>query len=249
MKRAHLVCLTAAAALLASPLLAEDQVVTRVMIWKVKPGMEAKFEEGLKRHNDFHRRLGDPMALSTCQVESGPNTGAYVRIAGERHWKDFDAEAANAKADAADTAVNTDPYIASAETLYYRLLPDVSRMRESPAAMYAIAFYHVKFGKTDDFVRAIGKISEGIGKTQWPVHYAWFALVNGGDAPEFVLSMPRDKWADFAPPEKPFDKMLEEAYGRSEAESILETFDHSVSGVSSEIIGCRADLSYAPATK
>jgi hypothetical protein len=51
---------------------------------------------------DFHRKQGDPLALSTYQVQTGPSTGAYLRIASNRHWTDFDAEAARAKADEAD---------------------------------------------------------------------------------------------------------------------------------------------------
>jgi hypothetical protein len=249
MKRLRIVCLAATAAVLALPAGAEDMMVSRVTVWTVKPGMEAKFEEGLKRHNDFHRRQSDPLALSTFQVQSGPGGGAYIRLAGDRHWSDFDAEEAMAKADQADSAVNTDPYIASATTSYYRLLADVSRPKESPSSMYALAFYRAKFAKSRDFMRAARKIHEGIGKTQWPVHYAWFALVNGGEGPEFVLSLPRDKWADFNPPEKPFDKMMEEAFGRAEADSIGETFDNAVAGVSSEIVAYRADLSYVPAKK
>jgi hypothetical protein len=249
MQRLRIACLVGVVGALALPARAEDQIVNRTMVWKIKPGMEAKFEEGLKRHNDFHRKHADTMALITFQIQSGPDTGAYVRFAGGRHWQDFDAEEAMAKEDQADTAVNTDPYIASTTTRYYRSLTDVSRPQSAAAAMYAIAFYRVKPGKTDDFMRAIGKINEAIGKTQWPVHYSWFALANGGDGPEFVLSMPRDKWADFNPPEKTFDKMLEEAFGRSEAESIMDTYDHAISSVSSQIVVYRADLSYLPAKK
>jgi hypothetical protein len=133
--------------------------------------------------------------------------------------------------------------------MYYRHLPDVSRPKENPSTMYSLTSHRVKFDKTDDFMSAIRKIHEGIGKTQWPVHYAWFALVNGGVGPEFVLSLPRDKWADFNPPEKPFDKMMEEAFGRSEADSINETFLRAVTGVSTEIIQYRNDLSYVPPKK
>ena len=249
MQRLRMACLAAAGAILALPVGAEEMLVTRVTIWKAKPGMAAKLEEGLKRHNEFHRKQGDPMTFGTYQVQSGPNTGAYVRLAGNRHWQDFDTEAGMAKADEADSALNTDPYIESSMPMYYRFLADVSRPKESPSAMYSLIFYRVKFAKTDDFTRAIKKIHEGIGKTQWPTHYAWFALFNGGEGPEFVLSLPREKWADFNPPEKPFDKMMEEAFGRSEADSISETFQNAVAGLSSEILQYRADLSYVPATK
>ncbi len=250
MQKLRIACIAAVAAILALPLAAEDMNVSRVTIWQPKPGMSGKLEEGLKRHNAFHQKQADPMPLITYTIESGPNTGAYLRLAPNRQWKDFDAEAAREKLDAADTAVNTEPYIASAITSYYRSLPELSRPKDGqPPAMYSITFYRVKFGKSEDFTRAITKFHEAIGKTAWPVNYTWFALVNGADGPEYVLSTPRENWAAFNPPEKAFPKMMEEAFGRADADSIRQTFQDAVSGMSSEIIAYRGDLSYVPTKK
>lgn len=251
MPRLRIPCLAAAAALLALPALGEDQIISRVGFWKAKPGMEAKLEEGIKRHNEFHRKLNDPMGFDTFVVTSGPNAGSYLRIASGRRWQDFDAEAAGAKADQADSALNTDPYLESTTTSYYRLRPEMSRSRpgDTPAPMYSVLIYKVKFGKADEFVLAAKKFKEAADKAQWPRHWAFFSLANGGDHPQFVLSQPRDKFADFNPPEKPFDKMLEEILGRDEADARNDMLERSVESFRSEIITYRADLSYVPAKK
>ncbi len=249
MHRLRVACLAVLAAILTLPLLADD-LITRVTVWQAKPGMEGKLEDGLKRHNAWHQRMSDTMPLATWTIQSGPATGSYVRLAPNRQWKDFDAEAAMSKADAADTAVNTDPYIASGVTSYYRYLPDISRPKDGgPPPMASITFYRVKFGKTDDFTRAATKFHEAIGKTSWPLNYMWYALVNGGEGPEFVLSVPRENWAAFAPLEKPFAKMLEEGLGRADADSALQMFRDAVSSISSQIIEYRSDLSFVPAKK
>lgn len=243
--------LAAAAALLALPALGEDQIISRVGFWRAKPGMEAKLEEGIKRHNEFHRKLNDPMSFETYVIASGPNTGTYRRIASGRRWQDFDTEAAGAKADAADSALNTDPYLQSSVPAYYRLRPEMSRPRpgDTPAPMYSVLIYKVRVGKTDEFVLAAKKFKEAADKANWPRHWYFFSLANGGDHPQFVLSQPRDKFADFNPPEKPFDKMLEETLGRDEADARQEMLDRSIESFSSEIITYRADLSYVPAKK
>jgi hypothetical protein len=243
---AFLALLAAAATV---PAAAEDPIITRVVIWKVKPGLESKFEEGLKRHNEFHRKLSDPQSFTTCAVESGPETGTYLRFASGRNWKDFDAEAAGDKADRADSALNTDPYIASTTVQYYRYRPEMSRPRQGEAPMYQVTFYRVKFDMTEEFIRIVRKANEAAAKGSWAGNYAWFSLVNGGDHPSFVLSAPRDKWADFNPLAKTFPAMLEETMGRDDADNVWKTFNESVTGASSEIISCRPDLAYSPAKK
>jgi hypothetical protein len=245
-------CLALAAALVAAPAFAEDPVVTRVVIWKAKPGMSAKLEAGIKAHNALHGKKGDPLPHSTYVVASGPNTGDYVRVAGGRNWKDFDAEAAWSKEDQADSAINTDPYIASAMPMYYRLRTELSHMPpgNTPAAMYSLAFLRLKIGRVDDFEQVQRQAKEAAAKAGWPRHWLVFSLMNGGDAPTWVISQPRTKFADFNPPEgKTFAQMLEEQLGQDAARLRQEASDASVASVFTEIIEYRADLSYAPAAK
>jgi hypothetical protein len=109
--------------------------------------------------------------------------------------------------------------------------------------------FQVRPGKSRDFHYAIGKYHEAIQKTKWPVHYEWHELVNGGEGPLFVLVIPRSNWAAFKPMEKSFYQMLEEAYGRQEAEKLLDTFSGTLKSQSSEIIRSRPDLGYTPAAK
>lgn len=245
-------CLALSAAFLALPALAEDPVVTRVVIWKAKPGMEAKLEAGIKAHNALHVKKGDPKPHSTYSVVSGPNTGNYVRVAGGRNWTDFDAEAAWQKEDQADSAINTDPYIASTEVMYYRMRPDLSHMQPSttPAAMYSLAFLKVKIGKVDDLEQAQKQAKEAADKAKWPRYWTVFTLLNGGDGPAWVVSQTREKFADFNPPEgASFAGMLEEQLGKDATRLRQEMSDSSVAGVFTEIIAYRPELSYTPAAK
>lgn len=243
-------CLALAATLVVSPVFAEDPVISRVVIWKAKPGMEPKLEAGLKAHNAFHAKKNDPMGHNTYVVTSGPNTGDYVRVAGGRNWKDFDAEAAWQKEDQADSAINTTPYVASVVPSYYRLRTDLSRMPpgNAPAALYSLVFLRLKIGKLDDFEQAQKLSKEAADKAKWPRYWSVFTLVNGGDGPTWVISQPRDKYADFNPPEgKTFADMLEEQLGKDAARLRQELSDSSVASVFTEMLEYRADLSYVPA--
>jgi hypothetical protein len=74
-------------------------------------------------------------------------------------------------------------------------------------------------------------------------------LFNGGEHPTYVFTFPHKNWADFEPPEQTLRAVLEKAYGREEAESVLKLFDKSVHCVRSEIAASRPDLSYTPPAK
>lgn len=73
-------------------------------------------------------------------------------------------------------------------------------------------------------------------------------MANGGVSGTYVLVLPHAKWADFEdkPGMKPFPKMVREAFGESEGNSILHGLDESVAKQTREIIEFRPDLSYLP---
>lgn len=232
------------------PVVAQEEpgAVVRVVAWKVQAGMENDFEAGLERHNDFHGQQNDAQAHFTYQIISGENTGTYLRIAPGRHWADFDAEGEWAEADEADSATNVDPYIESAEPRYYVYLPEMSRPAEGgPSAMAQVFFLHLNFGRSREFNYLMKKVAEGAEKVNWPVRYEFYALVNGGEHPTYVFVGPGEKWADFEEPEVDFFTMLEKAFGRDEAELVLDKLGKAIHCERSEIVVLRSDLSYIPA--
>lgn len=256
MRRTSIVVVIFSGLLLALPALAQQTPpapgkVTEVFSFSAKPGMNAKLEEGIKLHNGWHRKQNDPTAILTFQTVSGPGAGGYARVSFGHRWEDFDAMEKTNAADEADSATNMDPYIAGGYPSFYLFMPEVSRppAGPTPSALAEVITFQLQPGSAPEFIYVIKKIHEAIGKTNWPVPYEWYALHNGGEVPEFVLVLPKAKWADFNEPEKPFDKMLEEAYGRQEAEALLRQFSKTIRSEHTELIRYRADLSYIPAAK
>ena len=146
----------------------------------------------------------------------------------------------------ADVAKNVAPYAQIDSVRFYAALSELSHPPTGPVAMNEILVFRLRQGKRADFIHLIGKFHEGIQKTEWPVHYTWYMLVNGGDGPEFVVVLPRANWAAFAEPAKPFPAMLEEAFGRTEAQSLLSDFGDVLESSSRHAIRTRPDLSYIP---
>ena len=71
-------------------------------------------------------------------------------------------------------------------------------------------------------------------------------VVDGGDIPTFIVVLPSDNWAGFAPADPSIGEMLGEAYGEEGAAKIFAAFE-SVDEQHSATFAYRPDLSYTPA--
>ena len=235
---------------LAATLVAQQKpgTIAGLEFQRPKNGMTKQYEEGRKQKAAWHKQQKDTQALYVWQVIAGDAFGTYVVGRLGNHWKDLDTPSVPDAADEAAYEKSVGPYVESVVARYYMYLPNISRPPDSmePPAMSEIVIFHLRYGKTGEFMNLARKINDAINKSNWPVHYEWFALVAGGHSPTFALSIPRNKWADFEEPEKSFDKILEEVYGKQEASEIIAGLGRVVESEETEIIKFRADLSYIP---
>ena len=231
--------------------LAQDEPsgdIARMSYWEAKDGMETEFEEGIRKHNAFHAMKGDPQAIHTWQIVTGKYAGTYARGSFGHTWAELDIPEDFQAADSADAAETMDPYMESDVPVIYRYLADWSRPPAGggPAALTRVIHFHVKNGKSRMFRDAITKIHKAIGETERPVHYFWYEVVDGGDIPTYIVALPKDNWAGFAPLEQSMGEMLAEVYGEEGAAEISAAFT-SVDEQHSATYAYREDLSYLPA--
>jgi hypothetical protein len=217
---------------------------------KPKNGMAPQYEAGRKQKAAWHKQQNDPQPLLVWEIMSGDNTGTYVVGRLQQHWADFDKPPISDEADLAEFQKVVGSFVDSLTARYYEYLPKVSNPTgdKSPSKFAEILTFYVKYGKSSDFRSAMARVTEAAAKTKWPPKYEWYELSSGGPADTFVLALPHNSWADFEdkPEVKPFREMLKDAFGQSEADSIMERFDNSVQKETSEIIQFRPDLSYLP---
>ncbi len=250
MRRTGMFLVVLSLLLLALPVLAQDEpgTLARGFFLTIKPGMTQQFEEAYKQHIAWHRQQNDTWTWHTWQYETGAQLGQYVVRTPGHHWEDFDAHAEFNAADAADFFAGPGQYVGSASSVFSRLLPKVSRWPEGDAipAFVEVLTFRLRYGSGREFNYAIKKVTEAINKSDWPVHYAWLTTLRGGEFGTYILVLPHENWADFKEPEKPFEAMLEEVYGRVEADKVLKAFTKAVRSESSQIARFRPDLSYMP---
>ena len=99
-------CATVVASLLCLPALAQETpgTVARIGVFEPKPGAAAQFEQGRKKHFEFHRKENDTWSWFTWEVISGEHEGTYITGTFGHQWKDFDAWEKLDRADTADDA-------------------------------------------------------------------------------------------------------------------------------------------------
>ncbi len=215
-----------------------------------KSGMAQQYQAGRKQKVAWHNQQKDSQPLMVWETVAGDNTGTYIVGRLGQHWADLDKPSVPDQADLDEYNKVIGSYVQSLVTRYYEFLPKVSKPLDSstPSKFAEINTYVLRPGKSEEFRAAIGKITEAIEKTKWPVHYEWYSLASGGRAGTFVLVIPHANWADFEdkPDMKPFPEMLKEAFGQAEAESLTKQVSSSTETETSEIVQFRPDLSYLP---
>jgi len=214
---------------------------------KPKPGMSQQFTEGGKRHVEWHKQNKDTWTWHAWEIITGENLGNIVWRSGGHHWKDFDSAAEFRADDDADAEANIVPNSAGVTSWFTRTHLDLTHWPDTDVpAMIVVTEYRVRPGAESDWLYAVRKFHEALQKTKAPFNYSIAQTVSGGEVPTFVIVGPRANWAAMEPPEKSFVAYVEEVYGRQETQELLDKFNKTLRGVSTNVARHRADLSYTP---
>lgn len=227
----------------------EPGSISKAWRLKIKPGMEAQFEEALKQHWEVHRQSGDTSSYVMFMVEDGEHAGEYGLLTSGHHWADFDVfDAEISGACSADYVANLAQYVESMRSVITAGLPHVSRppAPEDTFQFAQVYEYRVSFEGAAEWVHLLEKSQKAVEAVDWPLRFSWSTLVSGSEGPLFYCVVYMDNWADFAGPEMTFEAALEEYYGRQEAEEIVEDFYEAAESVTTWIARLRPDLSYVP---
>jgi hypothetical protein len=236
--------------LLALPVMAQEEEgnIAKIVFFRAKPGLSQQLEDGLKKHNAWHKAQGGTWAWYVWTYETGDFTGGYASGTFGHSWSDFDNPDIDWETDIANVRETILPYVAEgSQWRYFEGLPKVSKPLDKPAMLSEVIRHRLRYGKDADFMYLIGKFHKAIEKTGWPVNYSWARLVNGGDSPMYVLIIPHQNYASMKGPEKNFAQMLTEAVGQQEAQMLLEKWAKVVKSENSHLERERPDLSYIPA--
>ncbi|HEX6535804.1 MAG TPA: hypothetical protein VF041_14495 [Gemmatimonadaceae bacterium] len=255
------VALLALLALSAAPLVAQEperpvhEGAARVFAIRPHAGMERQFEDGYRRHLDWHRQAGDPWAWYLWQVTNGERAGLYVDGTFEHRWSDFDA-AVDPAGDGADNDVNVEPFAARPWNAAWRRLGatdgDFAALAERSRYLLVVEYRlrpdsAARVFDALDRARAVHPVALSSGTGDPASSPAWFALASGGEGPALVLVAPLPRWSGMSPlapdPLLVALEALEPARRDGDASRLYRAITSAATSVRSEIWRFRPDLS------
>ena len=217
---------------------------------KVKAGMTQQYEQARAQHMAWHKSQNDAWTWIVWEVQTGEHTGDYVVGSCGHDWKDFDSREKFNAADSANANSTMGSTMAGETMAYYVFRSDLAPAPTPgpPPPYLTVVHFYLKPEGVPDFIDGVKKVVAGMAKTSYPqTRASWYALVNGGHGPEFVLVTERKNISELQPPAKTLDQMMQEAYGAQGA-TIMATMRKAYYHTDSELLHFRSDLSYMSAT-
>lgn len=234
--------------LIAAPGVAQDSTISQFYRSVVKTGMDFKFEEGMKRHGQWHKAQRDTWTWNVWQVVAGDRLGEYISISSAHRWADFDRPGVPPDQDIQDAMVNLIPFTEHTSSGFSRMVPEASRpwpATETPAMVQTIDFT-LKPGADGAFLQLIQQFATAAAKANWPGRYLWLQRVTGGQTPLFTVVVPVANFAAMQRGPVGPAEVLETALGRQQATAFWERMFALVASEQNMIWAYRRDLSYGP---
>lgn len=224
--------------------------IGRMFVVQPKPGEAAAWEEAYKKHLDWHRSQNDKWNWTTYQIESGPRLGQYFIRTGGHEWADFDELGEMGSQDAADYFSNAGKHEASSVSWFDRTHFEMSRLPEGGGPYNILEYTRVvvKPAKVPEFMNAVAKFHAAFEKTDSPAVYAIAQVESGGRTSNFAFVGLHESWAGLEQDPMAIPKMMEEVYGRQDAQAIAEDFWSTVEEMETFTLRRRPDLSYEAGT-
>lgn len=166
-----------------------------------KAGERELFEEGYRRHLDWHRQRSDPLPWYAWWVVTGDRVGLFVDGTFGISFSAFDARI-DPKADAADFAQTTAPFADPTFRRVLRLRRDLSSAAElearRPSRLVHVIEHRLRAGGEAQFEKVLRVVREAYAGRVQPPAYAWYELIDGGERPSYLLWLPAESWSDLA---------------------------------------------------
>jgi hypothetical protein len=200
-------------------------------------GQEALFQEGYRRHLEWHRAKQDSLVWYAWNVLIGERIGAFVDGTFGRPFLAFDRRV-EPGADGADFDQTAQPFAEPIFRVAYTVRADLSTGTpledRRPTPYLAVITYHVRAGTEMQFEGAVRQARLiAMGNPGVPP-LTWYRLVNGGPMPTYVLLVHLAALSDWDRGAWDLSGLLATLLDARSRESWAAALAASVTGVTSE---------------
>jgi len=158
--------------------------LARMVVIRPKPGLEAEFEAGYRRHLEWHRSAGDPWTWYGWRFVLGERLDLFMDGSFGHSAEELD-RAIRPADDGADNATNVVPYADFLAHGVWERLPEASRGAPlpDPSPFLALDTFDVVPGEEAAFEAAL----TGAALAARDERFSWFRLRRGGERPRYAL--------------------------------------------------------------
>ena len=214
-----------------------------------KPGMEAQFDAGYRKHLEWHRAQHDPLVWYGWYVTHGPRMGTFIDGSFGAPFAAFDQRVAPAE-DAKDNERTFFPYAQPVFRNVYRVRRDLSTAtpleKWEPTSMIEVHTYKVKPGKSYQFEQIARRVRGVTAASNAKGIHTWYEGVGGTGTKEYLLMVARDGFAAFDAGPADLESVLSTIDDATARRELLSAYASAIDEVTSELWRYRSDLSLIP---
>ncbi|MPY87482.1 MAG: hypothetical protein GEU99_06140 [Luteitalea sp.] len=217
--------------------------------YRPKPGKQALFDEGYRRHLTWHARMKDPLVWYAWYVTTGDRLGLFIDGSFGASFDAFDKRV-DPEADAADFAQTAGDFADDVSRSVYRLRPDLSTSQaledRAPTSTIEVTYFLLEPGHERQFEAALAGLRAADASPSAGPHYTWYQLVVGDEQPSYMLMIHRQGWSDYGHVGTEISHIPGIVSGEQGARELENTLEQSVRRMWSETWNYRDDLSLVP---
>ncbi|WP_127132551.1 hypothetical protein [Pseudoflavitalea rhizosphaerae] len=206
---------------------AQSRSLAQFVTWQPNPGMEKQFEEGYKRHLDWHAKAGDTWNWYGWFFISGPRAGQFMDATIDHAWGDFD-NPVDPAGDHADNEQNTVPYASFIGAAKLNAVTSLSRpgkygLRSKYMKMITLQVLN-EYSATWRIRNLRNRVEDKKGIN----FFVTYKTIDGGRMDHWYILIGADSWADFEACVDAGDKLLDSGVFKSmTSETLLYRHDLS----------------------
>ncbi len=206
--------------LFTNTVIAQDNRIAELAVWRPYPGQEAAFQLGYKRHLQWRKISRESWEWHGWQIGSGPRAGQFINATFDHYWSEFDRPT-SPNEDMADKLLNIFPY-AELQSVYkvtFLKSQSIGTPQSLKSKSVVLRMITLKVSDIGSGVQVVNRLRAGYANNSDISYLLAFKKIDGGEINELMILLGFETW---------------ELYGKSE--NIQEQITSIENGLKVKII-------------
>jgi len=164
---------------------AQTNNIAHFSVWKLKPGQEQNFEQGYKKHLQWHALNKDTWNWYGWYIISGPRVDYFIDATFQHAWNDFD-KPVNPAGDAADNTLHTEPFGDFKGSFKVKYLPSLSIADIQSLQSNFLRYITLTVTNGEQAKTCLEKL-KAVYQAKGLKHFLVYEMVDGGPLNQLIL--------------------------------------------------------------